>query len=103
MNAIEKLHQLRAVRPGRMIVEQLQLRHVGTCEVIQHYPGFGIPVAILTDILQSRGGSRNNVTRVPDRGSIYAFAEGSPGSWRAPHETVSALWRSAGLILPTFS
>jgi hypothetical protein len=61
INAIKNLHQLSAVRTWRTFVEQLQLRNAGAGEVIQHHTGFGIPVAILPDTLQSRCGGRNNV------------------------------------------
>ena len=64
INAIENLHQLRAVRTWRTFVEQLQLRNAGAGEVIQHHTGFGIQVPILPDTLQSRCGGRNNVPGV---------------------------------------
>jgi outer membrane biogenesis lipoprotein LolB len=49
------------VRTWRTFVEQLQLRNAGAGEVIQHHTGFGIPVPVLPDTLQSRCGGRNDV------------------------------------------
>lgn len=48
----------------RTFVEQLQLRYSIAGEVIQHNSGFGIPVPIFPDALQSRCGGSNDVSGV---------------------------------------
>nr|AVI43309.1 hypothetical protein [Klebsiella pneumoniae] len=74
INAIENLHQLSAVRTWRTFVEQLQLRNTGAGEVIQHHTGFGIPVPVLPDTLQSRCGGRNDVPGVLSGVSSFSVA-----------------------------
>lgn len=71
INAIENLHQLGAVRTWWTVVEQLQLRNAGAGEVIQHHTGFGIPVPVLPDLLQSRCGGRNDVPGVLSGGKQF--------------------------------
>ena len=52
------------MRAWRAFVEQLQLRNAGAGEVIQHNSGFGIPVPIPPDTLQSHCGGCNDVPGV---------------------------------------
>ena len=64
VDLVQNHHQLSTVRPWRAFVEQLQLRNARPGEIIQHNSGFGIPVPILPDTLQSRCGGSNDVPGV---------------------------------------